>query len=115
MSKDSKKRWTLSALRKGDVMKKKTYIHTYAMLLMSERGLSQTALAERAGVSLVTVNQILLGRRVSARVQESIAISLGFSNWESLESAAAHFSELFSSIYNRPTTRPRASEESNVG
>ncbi len=91
--------------------KTKTYLHTYAMLLMGERGLSQTALAEKAGVSVVTVNQILLNRRVSARVQELIATSLGFSSWGELDSAALHFSDLFASMHNRPAASPQGSSE----
>ena len=73
-----------------------------------ERGLSQTALAERAGVSVTTINQVLLNRRVTARVQELIATSLGYSSWGELDDAALHFSDLFASMYNRP----KASQES---
>ncbi len=86
--------------------KKKTYVHTYSMLLMGELGLSQTALAAKAGVTVTTINQILLGKRVSASVQQVIAESLGFESWALLDNAAIHFSDLFASMYNRPTTRP---------
>ncbi len=86
--------------------RKKTYVHTYAMLLMGEQGLSQTALAVKARVTVTTINQILLGKRVSASVQQVIAESLGFDSWALLDNAALHFSDLFASMYNRPTTRP---------
>lgn len=84
----------------------KTYIHTYAMLIMGEQGKSQTSLAAKAGVTLTTVNQILLGRRTSAAVQHSIAQQLGFMDWGHLDDAAYRFSALFASMYNRPTQRP---------
>jgi transcriptional regulator with XRE-family HTH domain len=76
------------------------------MLLMGERGLSQTVLARRAGVSVQFVNYILLGKKVSAPVQTVIASSLGFESWERLSSAALMFSDNFANMYNVPTKRP---------
>jgi transcriptional regulator with XRE-family HTH domain len=92
----------------------KSCVHTYAMLLMGEQGLSQTSLAHKAGVTVTTINQILLGKRVSASVQQLIAESLGFDSWEALENAALHFSDLFASMYNRPTQRPKTEETDDV-
>ncbi len=85
---------------------KKTYIHTFAMLLMGEKGLSQTGLAEVANVGVPFLNQVLLCKKTSAPVQEVIATSLGFENWKRLDQAALLFSDNFSNMYNLPTLRP---------
>lgn len=94
--------------------KSKTCIHTYAMLLMGEQGKSQTSLAAAAGVTLTTVNQILLGKRTSAAVQHVIAQELGFNDWAHLADASDRFSDLFKNMYNRPTQRPTKQEASDV-
>lgn len=97
--------------------KKKTYVHTYVMLLLGEFNLSQTALAHKAGCSVQMINQVLLGKKISAPAQGVIAASLGYSTWDKLESAALIFSDLFASMYNGPTTRHANREEEvvNVG
>ena len=84
--------------------RKKTYVHTYAMLLMGEKGLSQTALAAKAGCSVPFVNYILLGKRVSAPVQNVISVTLGYRDWDDFTNAALHFSDLFASMYNYPSS-----------
>lgn len=94
--------------------KKKTYIHTYVMLLLGEHNLSQTALAVKADCSVQLINQVLLGKKMSAPAQAVIATTLGFESWESLDSAALLFSDLFASMYNYPTTRPVAKDEEAV-
>lgn len=94
--------------------KKKTYIHTYVMLLLGERNLSQTALATKAGTSVPLINQVLLGKKMSAPAQLVIATTLGFESWASLDSAALLFSDLFASMYNYPTTRPVAKDKEVV-
>ncbi len=95
--------------------KKKSYIHTYAMLLLGEHNLSQTALAHKAGCAVQAVNQVLLGKSVSTHVQSVIATSLGYDSWAALDSAALIFSDMFSSMYNYPTTRPSDKEVVDVG
>lgn len=94
--------------------KKKTYIHTYTMLLLGEHNLSQTALAHKAGCSVQMINQVLLGKKISAPAQAVIATSLGFDTWSDLASAALIFSDLFASMYNYPTTRPASKSEEAV-
>ena len=94
--------------------KKKTYIHTYVMLLLGEHNLSQTALAEKAGCSVQMISAILLNKKISAPVQAVIATTLGFESWASLDSAALLFSDLFASMYNYPTTRPVAKDKEVV-
>ena len=91
--------------------KKKTYVHTYVMLLLGERNLSQTALAAKAGCAVQAVNQVLLGKSVSTHVQSVIATSLGYESWQALDSAALIFSDLFSSMYNYPSVRQAKEEE----
>ncbi|PKL14781.1 MAG: hypothetical protein CVV52_00315 [Spirochaetae bacterium HGW-Spirochaetae-8] len=85
--------------------KTKTFIHTYAMLLLRDRGLSQTKLAEMAGCTVTTINQILLGKRVSGPVQMVIAQALGYPTWIFLAEAAERFSHIFAQMYNHPTSR----------
>lgn len=81
----------------------KTYIHTYSMLLMRDRGLSQTRLAQMAGCTVPMINQILLGKRVSGPVQMVVAQALGCPTWDALSDAAESFSQFFSMMYNHPT------------
>lgn len=94
--------------------KKKTYIHTYSMLLLGERNLSQTALAAKAGTSVPLINQVLLGKKTSAPAQAVIATALGYESWEALDSAALLFSDLFASMYNYPTSRPVGKDKEAV-
>ena len=94
--------------------KKKTYIHTYVMLLLGERNLSQTALAAKAGTSVQLINQVLLGKKISAPAQLVIAATLGYESWQALESAALLFSDLFASMYNYPSIRQAKEEEEAV-
>ena len=94
--------------------KKKTYVHTYVMLLLGEHNLSQTALAHRAGCSVQMISAVLLNKKVSAPTQAVIATSLGFRSWDDLASSALLFSDLFSSMYNCPTTRTSVKEEEAV-
>ena len=83
--------------------RKKTYIHTYVMLLLRDKGLSQTALAIDAGCSLQAVNQVLLGKSESAQIKSLIAHTLGYDSWQRLSDAALFFSDNFASMYNYPT------------
>lgn len=92
---------------KREIERPRTYVHTYAMVLMGEQGKSQTSLAAAAGVSLAMVNAVLLGKRTSAAVQQVIAEELGFMDWAHLEDTSFQFSNLFSVMLNRPTERPR--------
>ncbi|AEC02056.1 helix-turn-helix transcriptional regulator [Parasphaerochaeta coccoides] len=82
----------------------KSYIHTYTVLILGEKGLSQTELARRIGCTPPALNQILLRKTVARDLQEKIARALNFTSWEELENKAEWFSELFSSMYNRPTS-----------
>ncbi len=94
--------------------KKKTYVHTYVMLLLGEHNLSQTALANKAGCSVQMISAVLLNKKISAPVQAVIATSLGYESWETLASAALIFSDLFSSMYNAPSSRPSSKNEEAV-
>lgn len=85
------------------MMNRKTYVHTYVMLLLRDKGLSQVSLAEKAACSAPAINQILLGKRVSARIQQDIAEALGYPSWKRLDDAALFFSDNFKTMYNRPT------------
>lgn len=80
----------------------KPYIHTYCMLMLGDRGISQTRLAKDIGVSMEMVNQVLMGKRTSAKVQKAIAHAIGLTSWAEVEERAARFSELFSTMKNTP-------------
>lgn len=82
----------------------KPYIHTYVVLVLGGKGLSQTELARRIGCSLPALNQVLLRKTVAKDLQEKIAHALDFPSWEELENKAEWFSELFTSMYNRPSS-----------
>lgn len=85
--------------------RKKTFVHTYVMLLLRDRNLSQTALAEKYGCSLQAINQVLLGKSDSAQIKAHIAKTLGYDSWQRLSDAALFFSDNFSTMYNYPTAQ----------
>lgn len=68
-------------------------LHTYITILISQRKLSQTFLAEVCGVSPAMVNQVIKGTRKSEALQETIAQILGFRSWNALFCAAYEFQE----------------------
>jgi len=76
----------------------KPYIHTYCVLKISQKKLSQTALAALCGCSISVINQIITGKRTSARVQEKIAKNLDHSSWQELVASAYEFSKYISNI-----------------
>jgi ribosome-binding protein aMBF1 (putative translation factor) len=56
------------------------------------KGISQTSLAEKLGLDMSTVNQILRGKRHSTRIEDALFQTLGFSSFESMI-AASHGKE----------------------
>ena len=73
-------------------------VHTYACLLLKEKHESQAGLAAHLGTTLTTVNQILMGRRKSRKLQGSMAEYLGYESWESLVEASDRFLQSFSDM-----------------
>ena len=69
-------------------------LHTYCVMKISQNKLSQTALAAICGCTVQTINQIITGRKKSARIQAVIAQYLDHSSWEELEKT----SEIFGSF-----------------
>lgn len=60
-------------------------LHTYIMLELSKRGLSQTLVAKMCGCSVQFINLIITGRRTSTEIQNRLAINvLGHRNWNHL-------------------------------
>lgn len=80
----------------------KPYIHTYCVLMLGDRGISQTSIANRIGVSMEMVNQVLMGKKTSAKVQQAVAEALGLPSWGKVEERALLFADLLSTTMNRP-------------
>jgi len=80
--------------------KKKSHIHTYAMLLLGDLRLSQTRLAELCSCDVSMINRILLGTKTSLAIEAKIATTLGFKSWKELERAAEYFQEMFISMHS---------------
>jgi transcriptional regulator with XRE-family HTH domain len=76
----------------------KPYIHTYCVYKISQKKLSQTALAAMCGCSVAAINQILTGKKSSSRIQAKIAQYLGHSSWLELVASAAEFAKYISNI-----------------
>ena len=76
----------------------KPYIHTYCVMKISQKKLSQTALAAFCGCTVPAINQILTGKKSSDRLQEKIAKNLDHSSWQELVASAYEFSKYISNI-----------------
>lgn len=79
--------------------KKKSHVHTYAMLLLGDRKLSQTRLAQLCGCDVSMINRILLGTKTSMAIEAKIASELGFKSWKALEREAEFFQQMFVSMH----------------
>lgn len=79
--------------------KKKSHIHTYAMLLLGDRKLSQTRLAELCSCDVSMINRILLGTKTSMAIEAKIASALGFRSWKELERESELFQQMFVSMH----------------
>lgn len=67
-------------------------LHTYVVVLLSQRRISQTLAARICGCSVQFFNAVIFGRRRSAEVQRRIAVDLlGFRSWDQLEWHALAF------------------------
>lgn len=78
-----------------------TAIHSCAMLLLRDRGMSQIVLARRIGCSPTTIHEILLGRRTSRAIMGRIASELGFGSWDELAGFADRFQKTFASLSDK--------------
>ncbi len=68
-------------------------LHTYIVFQLGQRRISQYAIAVAAGVTPSLVNQVIMGRKRSERVQETVARALGCSSWLEVLVASARFQE----------------------
>ncbi len=57
---------------------------TKIQVLLRKKDISQTELARRAGVTMVTVNQVIWGVKKIPRIRLHIAKELGFESWDEL-------------------------------
>ncbi len=79
-----------------------TYIHTFCMLRLRERGISLTGIANAIGCTPQLVSQVLLGKDRSERVEHALARIIGYPSWYDLDKAAQAFSAILPDIYNSP-------------
>ncbi len=68
------------------------------MLLLGDRHLSQTRLAEVCECDVSMINRILLGTKTSAAIELKIAKELGFRSWRELERESELFQQMFVSM-----------------
>lgn len=85
--------------------KPKTNIHSCAMLLLRDKGISQAELAQSLGCSPTTIHEILLGRRTSRAIMKRIAFELGFQSWDALAKFADRFQAAFESLSSKEKHR----------
>lgn len=92
----------------------KPYIHTYCVLMLGDRGISQTSIAANIGVSMEMVNQVLMGKKISTKVQQAIAEAIGLSSWQDVEERALLFADLLSVTTNHPKAQYLDSAETKA-
>lgn len=68
-----------------------TALHSYAYLILRSTGRTFSGLSETSGCSPKTISAVLLRQKKSRRIQEDIAIQLGFGSWEQFSSEAQRF------------------------
>lgn len=69
-------------------------VHTYIMVMLSQKSISQTLAARICGCSVQFMNMIIRGARRSWEVQDRFAtLVLGLHSWEELEWRALAFQE----------------------
>lgn len=66
-------------------------LHTYIVLELSKRGLSQAIVARMCGCSAQFINMIITGRKTSSEIQKRLALVLGYKSWNHLAWAAMRF------------------------
>ena len=71
-----------------------TALHTYVVFQLGKRHIPQTTIAACAGVTPSLVNQVIMGKKRSERVQAVLVRVLGFSSWTELLIASYRFQEL---------------------
>lgn len=69
-------------------------MHTYVMVCLSQRRLSQTAAARICGCSVQFLNAVIMGRKRSQEIQHRFAtLVMGARSWDDLEWRALAFQE----------------------
>ncbi|MBQ3729677.1 MAG: hypothetical protein II903_09270 [Spirochaetales bacterium] len=76
-----------------------TALHSYVYLVLRMTGNTFSDLAQNSVCSPKTISAVLLGQKKSKRIQEDIALQLGFGSWEQLKSEAQRFYDDFISRY----------------
>lgn len=69
-------------------------LHTYIVFQLGQRRISQYAIAAAAGVTPSLVNQVIMGKKRSDRVQDTIARVLGCSSWQEVLMESARFQRM---------------------
>lgn len=69
----------------------KVKIHSFIIYMLSNKGISQTKIAEFAGVSAAYVNQNIRGVKNDKKIKTLVANAIGFKTWASLEKAGLNF------------------------
>ena len=73
--------------------------HSYVYLVLRMTGRTFSDLALNSGCSPKTISAVLLGQKKSKRIQDDIAIQVGFGSWEQLSAEAQSFYAAFRSRY----------------
>jgi len=60
----------------------------YVDFLLQTQGLNQRDIAERMNVGYKAISQVILGNSTSRRIQQYLADTLGFEDWDALLNAA---------------------------
>lgn len=65
--------------------------YSFICYRLAARGLSQADVARAIGCAPETLNLVIQGKRSSSRVQDALAMVLGYRNWTELDRAAAYW------------------------
>ena len=69
-------------------------LHTYVVFYLGQKHISQASIAAAAGVTPSLVNQVIMGKKNSEKVQDILLRVLGFSSWTELLIASYRFQEM---------------------
>ena len=71
-----------------------TALHTFVVFQLGRKHIPQTAIAACAGVTPSLVNQVIMGKKNSDKVQDVLVRTLGYSSWTELLIASYRFQEM---------------------
>ena len=73
-------------------------LHTFVVFQLGRRHIAQTDVAASAGVTASMVNQVIMGKKRSERVQSVLMDMLGYGSWADLMGAAYRFQAALSAL-----------------